>query len=103
VRRHARAARRAAGRGDGERFLNSAIAGLREACAPRKPAEPLALAGCDVIPELAAETEAAHRLAQRLFEAANTSRFGNRPQAPENLLALAPEVDETLDHLRRKL
>jgi hypothetical protein len=103
VRRHAHAARRAARRGDREAFLRSAIEGLREACAPAKPADPHALAGCDVVPELASDSEAGRELAQRLFDEANTRQFGPRQAAKDDLLALAPAVEETLDHLRRKL
>jgi len=103
IRRHARAARRAARRGDGAGFLSSGIAGLREACAPGKSAAPLALAGCDVLPDLPGEPEPVRQMAQQLFDAANTLRFGEREPATQELLALAPAVDATLERLRRNL
>lgn len=103
VRRHARAARRAAQRGDGPGFVSSAVAGLCEACAPGKPAAAVALAGCDVLPELSGESEPVRRLAQQLFEAANARRFGERSGDGQELLALAATVDATLEQLRRKL
>lgn len=103
VARHQKLARRAVRRGDGEAFLSSALAGLREACAPMKPAHAEALVGCDVLPELAAYSDETRELARRLFALANTTRFGGGPLASKELLGLAPQVDTTLEGLRKKL
>jgi hypothetical protein len=61
------------------------------------------MAGCDVLSGLPGEPEPVRQMAQQLFDAANTSRFGGREPAAQELLALAPAVDATLERLRRQL
>lgn len=105
IRKHARRARRAAARKDASAFLNHAIQGFREACAPVAPAEPDALVCEDILTALpdAFRSTRTEQVIQQLFTSANEWQFGDQQPDSQELLQLAEEVDRDLGELRAKL
>jgi hypothetical protein len=105
IRREARRARRAARQGDAPAFLEHAICGFREACALATPADPRALVCGDILAALPQDlrTRQTVGLVEQLFGAANDWRFGEAPPDTAALLALARQVEDGLETLRRDL
>jgi hypothetical protein len=105
IRRHARRARTAARRRDTRGFLDHAIQGFREACAPMAPADPRALVCSDILSALPAHLpkEPVTTVVTKLFTSATQWRFNNVQPGQDELLGLAAEVDQQLNSLRDAL
>ncbi len=105
VRRHLRGLKRAAGCRDADAFVDHAIGGLREACAPNAAAEPSALVCADVLGCLTtADRDAqADQVVRCLFAATDGGRYGQREPDRATLLALEPQLERLLGDLDNRL
>jgi hypothetical protein len=101
---HLRALRKSVARQDGPGFIQSAIAALQVACAPRLAANPSALVCEDVLNTLSVEdcSGAPGIVIRKLFAAADSGHFSRQP-GTEATLSLWPELEKTLSLLQQKL
>ena len=105
LRRQLRLARHAAAARDPRGFVNAAVNGMREACAPRAAANPAALVCADVLEGLAPAERASEegRLVRTFFDAADAERFEDVAPDGTRVLALQPQVETLLEKWRTRL